>query len=425
MNVFDKYRDFVITEFVREVQPFVVERGDGATLVDAGGKEYIDAFAGIAVTSAGHGNREIIAAARAQLEGILHSCTYLYPHAPAADLAELLADITPGRLKKSFFGSGGAEANEAAIRLAKQFTGRTEFVALHGSFHGRSLATLSLSGLSGRKRGGGPFMPGVAFVPAPYCYRCALHLEPNTCGLACAKMLEDVLRCATAGDVAAFIVEPVMGEGGIIVPPTGYLCAVKEILDRHEILLIADEVQSGFGRTGWMFAVEAEGIEPDIMTLGKGIANGLPLSAMITRPEIAAAFKPGDHLSTFGGNPVSCAAAIATIRFHQREKLAERAREKGRKFMADLQSRLEADQRVGEVRGRGLMIGIELVADESKAPAPDLARKVATTCRESGVLVGLGGIHGNVVRIQPPLVITDQQLQTVADTICRSLEQTQ
>ena len=421
MDVLDKYREFMITEFVGEIQPLVAEQGDGATLVAADGREYIDAFAGIAVSNAGHGNREIVAAAHAQLDELLHSCTYLYPNAPAAELAELLAAISPGRLKKSFFGSSGAEANEAAIRVGKLFTGRTGFLALHGSFHGRSFATLSLSGLPNRKRGAGPGMAGVTFVPAPYCYRCALNLKPETCGMACAKTIEDALRSEAPDGVAALIIEPVMGEGGIIVPPKGYLRAVKEILDRYDVLMIADEVQSGFGRTGWMFAVEAEDIEPDIMTLGKGIANGLPLSATITRPEIAAAFKPGDHLSTFGGNPVSCAASTATIKFHQRERLAERAREKGEELMTDLRARLEADTRVGEIRGRGLMIGIELVADRTKTPAIELAKKVAAACRENGVLVGRGGIHGNVVRIQPPLVITDVQLEKVADTFCRSL----
>jgi len=421
MDVFEKYGEFVMTEFVGAVEPLVAARGEGATLVDAEGKEYVDAFAGIAVTNAGHGNREILDAARDQLERLVHCCTYLYPHGPAAALAEVMAEITPGRLKKSFFGSSGAEANEAAIRLAKQFTGRTEFLALHGSFHGRSLATLSLSGLPGRKKGGGPYMPGVAFAPAPYCYRCPLHLEPKRCGTACAAMMVDVIKHATAGDVAALFIEPVMGEGGIIVPPDGYLRAVKSILERHGILMIVDEVQAGLGRTGWMWACEADGIEPDMLTAGKGIANGLPLSALVTRPEIAAAFGPGHHLSTFGGNPVSCAAAVATLRFHRREKLAERSREKGAWLLGELRKRFEGVEQVGDIRGRGLMIGVEMVRDsESKAPEPDLARNVKATCRENGVLVGTGGMYGNVVRIQPPLVITDEQLERVAEAVCEA-----
>ncbi len=424
MDTLEKFRRFVMTEFLAEVEPLLADRGKGATLVAADGREYLDAFSGISVTNAGHSNPEILSAAKAQLDKLVHTCTYLHPHAPAADLAELLAQITPGRLSKTFFGSSGAEANEAALRLAKQFTGRTEFVALYGSFHGRTLATLSVTGQSSRKRRGGPYMPGVAFVPAPYCFRCSLKLKPATCGLACAEMVEEVIHCATSGEVAAFIAEPVMGEGGIIVPPDGYLRRVKEILDRHDILFIADEVQSGFSRTGYLFAVEAEGVVPDIMTLGKGIANGLPLSAMITRPEISAAFKPGDHLSTFGGNPVSCAAAIATIRLHQRERLAERATEKGEWLMAELRDRLETDVRVGEVRGRGLMIGIELVKAPAKTPDPDLVRRVKGSCRDKGVLLGAGGLHGNVLRIQPPLVIDDSQLRQILNTVVGSLSKT-
>lgn len=421
MNTHEKYKRFMITEFLSEVDPVAVESAQGVDIVAEDGLRYLDAFAGISACNAGHGCADVIEAARRQMERLVHCGTYLHPNAPAADLAELLAAITPGRLSKTFFGNGGAEANEAAIRLAKQATGRTEFIALQGSFHGRSLATLSLSGVAGRKRGGGPYMPGVAFAPAPYCYRCPLELRHPACNLACARAIEGLIATATSGAVAAMILEPIQGEGGIVVPPPGYLRAVKEILDRHQALLIVDEVQTGFGRTGWMFAVEAEEIEPDLMTLGKGIANGLPLSALITRPEIAAAFRPGDHLSTFGGNPVCCAAAIATIGFHRHHNLAHAAREKGDAFLKDLRRRLSANPRVGEIRGRGLMIGVELVQDASGAPSPDLARHVRAACRDNGVLIGVGGLHGNVLRIQPPLVISDGELARVAETVGKAL----
>ena len=421
MNHHEKYKKYVITEFLSAVEPFVADRAEGATLTDEAGRTYVDGFAGIAVCNAGHGNVEVLSAARTQMEKLVHCGTYLYPHAPAADLAERLAQITPGRLEKSFFGNSGAEANEAAIRLAKQFTGKAEFLALTGAFHGRSLATLSVSGLAGRKRRGGPYMPGVAFLPAPYCYRCPLGLKPESCGLACADMVEDVLRMETSGDVAALIAEPIQGEGGIIVPPRGYFTRLKAVLDAHGILLIVDEVQTGFGRTGRMFAIEAEGVEPDILTLGKGIANGFPLSAMVTRPEIAAAFKPGDHLSTFGGNPVCCAASLAAIGFYQREDLPAQAAAKGERFMEALRTLLGHDPRVGEIRGRGLMIGVELVLDAARTPAPQLARQVRDLCREDGVLIGTGGSFGNVLRIQPPLVIADSQLDRIALTVRKAL----
>lgn len=417
MTTHDKFQRFMITEFLSEVDPVAVESARGAVITAEDGRRYVDAFAGISVCNAGHGCPEVIEAARRQMERLVHCGTYLHPNAPAADLAELLAELAPGGLSKSFFGNSGAEANEAAIRLAKQATGRAEFIALQGAFHGRTNATLALSGMAGRKRGGGPYMPGVAFAPAPYCRRCALEQTYPACNLACARAVEGLIRTATSGAPAAMVLEPIQGEGGIIVPPPGYLRAVKEVLDRHRALLIVDEVQTGFGRTGWMFAVEAEGVAPDLMTLGKGIANGFPLSAMITRPEIAAAFRPGDHLSTFGGNPVCCAAALATLRFHREHGLAQAARENGDRFIAELRRRLAPDRRVAEVRGRGLMIGVELVEPTSSAPAPELARRVRAGCRERGVLIGVGGLHGNVLRIQPPLVISDAELAQVAGTL--------
>lgn len=420
MTTLDRYKRFVITEFLAEVDPVVVAAAHGALITSEDGREYLDAFAGISVCNAGHGCPEVLDAARRQIERLVHCATYLHANAPAADLAELLAEITPGALAKSFFGNSGAEANEAALRLARQATGRTEFIALQGAFHGRTNATLSVSGMAGRKRGGGPYLPGVAFAPAPYCYRCPLGLRHPDCRLACAQAVESVIATATSGNVAAMILEPIQGEGGIVPPPPGYLPLVHEILRRHKILLIVDEVQTGFGRTGWMFAVEAEGVEPDLLTLGKGIANGFPLSALVTRPDIAAAFRPGDHLSTFGGNPVSCAAAIAAIGVHRRLRLAEAARQKGERLLADLRRDLAGCPEVGDIRGRGLMIGIELVRPGGH-PAPERARQARAACREAGVLIGVGGLHGNVLRIQPPLIVDDAQLARIAEALRNAL----
>jgi len=330
MNTQEKYRKYVNTSFVKAVEPVVVVEAKGAQVTDENGKIYTDLFAGISVVNAGHCNPAVLEAAKAQMDKLVHCCSYIY-HVPAvADLAEKLAQITPGRLQKSFFGNGGAEANEGAMRLAKQFTKRQEFVSLQGSFHGRSLATLSITGNCGRKRGGGPYLPGCAFHPAAYCYRCPYDKAYPACDLHCAKDLERTLQFDTADNVAAFIAEPVMGEGGIVTPPPGYFQEIKKILDNHGILLFVDEVQSGFGRTGKLFAIEHWDVEPDILTMAKGIADGFPLSAFIAREEIADAFRPGDHLSTFGGNPVSCAAALANIAFFEKEKLCDQAAEKGR-----------------------------------------------------------------------------------------------
>ena len=308
-DTIQKYKDYVMTGFMKSVVPIVIDRASGATVTDINGREYLDCFAGISVVNAGHCNPSVIAAAKAQMDKLVHCSSYIYHVQPVADLAEKFAHIAPRGLTKTFFGNGGAEAIEGAMKLARLYTGKHEFIALHASFHGRSWGALSVTGNMGRKK------RGVTFAPAPYAYRSQWPNDPEECGRQCARAIEDVIRFTTADDVAAFIAEPVMGEGGIIVPPANYFKEVKKVLDRHGILFIADEVQSGFARTGKMFAIEHYGVEPDILVTAKGIADGFPLSAFTTRPEIAAAYKPGDHLSTFGGNPVSCAAALANIEF--------------------------------------------------------------------------------------------------------------
>jgi 4-aminobutyrate aminotransferase len=422
MDTMDKYRQYVITSFVKAVQPIVIEKALGAVVTDSDGKEYVDCFAGISVVNAGHCNPEVGAAAKAQIDKLIHCASYVYHAGPTADLAEKLARIMPGRLKKSFFANSGAEAIEGALKLAKLYTGKTEVISLTMSFHGRTWGALSVTGNAGRKRRGGPYAPGVAFIPAPYAFRS----QAKSCGELveqCAEALEDVLRFHTSGDVAAFIAEPVLGEGGIIVPPPDYFKAVKSILDRHDILFIADEVQTGFGRTGAMFGSEHYDVEPDIVVTAKGIANGFPLGAFTTRDEIAASFQPGDHLSTFGGNPVSCAAAIANIEFLLREDLASKARQDGDYILAQLGPLKERHPIIGDVRGLGLMIGIELVGDDGLTPVPAQAEAVRAFCLENGVLVGVGGVYGNVVRIQPPLVITRDQIDYALEVLERAFEE--
>jgi 4-aminobutyrate aminotransferase / (S)-3-amino-2-methylpropionate transaminase / 5-aminovalerate transaminase len=306
------------------------------------------------------------------------------------------------------------------LKVARLYTGKSEVVALTMSFHGRTWGALSVTGNAGRKRRGGPYAPGVAFAPAPYTFRSDSH-DPDEVVGQCVRALEDVLRFHTSDDVAAFIAEPLLGEGGIIIPPLNYFKAVKEVLDRHGILFIADEVQTGFGRTGAMFALEHYGVEPDIIVTAKGIADGFPLGAFTTTDEIAAAFQPGDHLSTFGGNPVSCAAALANINFIERENLPSKAREDGDYILPRLRTLQERFPVIGDVRGMGLMIGIELVGDDGITPTANKAEAVREFCLQEGVLVGVGGVYGNVVRIQPPLVITRTQLDSALDVLERAL----
>jgi 4-aminobutyrate aminotransferase/(S)-3-amino-2-methylpropionate transaminase len=422
MDTVEKYKKYVNISMVDKVQPVVVEKANGAMMIDIHGKNYIDCFSGIAVTNTGHCNEKVNEAAKAQMDKWVHCCSYVYYSQPTADLAEKLALITPGRLQKSFFGNGGAEAIEGALRLAKQFTGKTEFIALQGSFHGRSYATLSVTGNAARKRRGGPYMVGCHFLPAPYCYRCFFELKYPTCGLRCARALEDIIRFNTFDHVAAFIAEPLLGEGGIITPPDDYFLKIENILKKYGILFLVDEVQTGFGRTGKMFGIEHYGVEPDIMAMAKGIANGFPLSAFIAREEIADSFKPGDHLSTFGGNPVSCAASLANIEFLEEQKLAEAALKKGEFLMGQLEALKAKHKQVGEVRGKGLMLGIELIRDKEKTPAPIEGSKIRDFCLEKGVLLGLGGIYGNVLRIQPPLVISETQLREVVTILDLALQ---
>jgi 4-aminobutyrate aminotransferase len=423
MNTIQKYKDYVMTGFMKSVVPIVVDHAFGATVTDVNGREYLDCFAGISVVNAGHGNPEVIAAAKAQMDKLVHCASYIYHAQPVADLAEKIAHITPRGLTKTFFGNGGAEAIEGAMKLARLYTGKHEFISLHASFHGRSWGTLSITGNYGRKKRGGPYAPGIAFAPAPYVYRSQWPNDPEECGRQCARAIDDVVRYATSNDVAAFIAEPVMGEGGIIVPPADYFKEVKKVLDKYGILFIADEVQSGFARTGKMFAIEHYGVDPDILVTAKGIADGFPLSAFTTRPEIAEAFKPGDHLSTFGGNPVSCAASLANIEFMEREDLPRRAAETGNYAMSKLRDLQKHNSLIGDVRGAGLMIGVELVKDEKLTPAATEAEAVRESLLKQGVLVGLGGVLGNVIRFQPPLIITRQQIDQAIAAFASALSE--
>jgi 4-aminobutyrate aminotransferase len=418
-----KYREYVITEFLKSVAPVVIDRGCGAVITDINGREYLDCFAGISVVNAGHCNPEVIAAAKAQMDKLVHCASYLYHAQPTADLAEKMARIAPPGLTKTFFGNSGAEAIEGALKLARLFTGKHEFIALHGSFHGRTWGTLSISGNWARKKKGGPYAAGISFAPAPHVFRSHWLKDPEECARQCAKSIEDIIRFSTSGDVAAFIAEPVMGEGGIIVPPFNYFKEVKEILDRHGILFIADEVQCGFARTGKMFAVEHYGVVPDILVTAKGIADGFPLSAFTTRPEIAAAFKPGDHLSTFGGNPVSCAAALANINYLEREGLCAHTAALGDYAKSRFVALQATNPVIGDVRGLGLMIGIELVKDTALSPAPATAESIRDVCLREGLLIGVGGVDGNVLRFQPPLVITKPQVDRAVEILSVAIQE--
>ncbi|GGN09463.1 aspartate aminotransferase family protein [Halarchaeum nitratireducens] len=406
-----------------------VRRAEGCTLEDFEGNEYLDVFSGISVMNAGHGNDAVVEAATAQLEEFVHGCSYVHPNEPVASLAERLAEVTPGNMRKTFFCNSGTEAVEGAIKLARKHTGSKEVVSLEMGFHGRTLGSLALTGNKSYKAGMAPTINDVAHTAPPYAYRCP-RCDGERCDASCADRLERVIGAHTSGDLSAVVVEPVMGEAGIVVPSAEWLHRVQEIAHDHGALLIADEVQTGYGRTGALFASERFDLEPDVITQAKGIANGLPLGAFSARAGIADSFSAGDHLSTFGGNPVACAAALATLDELQ-DGIVENAREQEPWLREELAA-LEADfDAVGQSRGLGLMWGVELVDPDasgpiSDAPAPDadLAARVGEHLREeANVVIGVGGYYKNVIRFQPPLTITREQLSRAVTALRDALDE--
>lgn len=380
-------------------------RGSGKHLYDSEGREYLDFFAGVSVVNCGHCHPEIIAALTAQAQTLQHTTT-IYLTQPMLDLAERLAQLTPGRLKRSFFCSSGTEANETAVLLAKLATGRSEFLSLRNGLHGRTQLTMSLTGMAFWRTDPTP-VGGITFVPNAYCYRCALGKTYPGCDVACAREIENVIRTATSGNVAALIAEPIQGNGGIVTPPPEYFPRVREILDKFGVLLIVDEVQTGFGRTGKWFGIEHWGVEPDIMTMAKGLANGQPVGAVIATDEVALKYtRPG--ASTLGGNPVTATTALATLDVLEKYDLPANAARLG-PYLRDRLDWLASRHRLtGDVRGLGLMQGVELVKDKdnpAREPATEATDAVLERMKDRGLLIGKNGFSRNVLAFQPPLVI--------------------
>ncbi|CAN5721074.1 aspartate aminotransferase family protein [soil metagenome] len=393
-----KHKEFLFPAVATYYQePVALVKGEGEYVWDDAGNRYLDCFGGVLTVSVGHANPTINAAIVEQTKTLQHTST-LYANKPQGDLAEKLAEITPGDLKKSFFTSSGTEADDTAIMAAKLATGRHEIVVLRHSYSGRSATALSSVGHSTWR----PLpaqVAGIVHARAPYCYRCPLNLKPNNCGLACAEDVKDVIETTTTGEIAAFMAEPILGVGGFIVPPAGYFERVEEITREHGGLFIADEVQTGWGRTGdkW-FGIEHWDVSPDIITSAKGMANGAPIGWTITTAEVADKF-PGLTFSTFGGNPVSTAAALAVVKMIEDEDLRTNARIVGDYLREKLEELKEKYPIIGDVRGMGLMQGIELVKDrETKEPAPEAVLKVFEETRRQGILIGKGGLYGNVIR---------------------------
>jgi 4-aminobutyrate aminotransferase len=406
-KVLDLDRQFISPSYTRDY-PMVAARGSGVAVEDVDGNVFLDFAAGIAVVSTGHCHPEVVRAIERQSETLIHMSGTDFYYPLLVQLAQKLTEITPGQFpKRVVFGNSGAEAIEAAIKIARYHTRRHRLIAFIGAFHGRTLGALSLTASKpAQRRGFGPLLAGVTHVPYPNPYRCpAAHRAPEcACDCDCTEFIEkQIFRTVVPADeVAAIVVEPIQGEGGYIVPPTGFLGRLRQLADRHGILLIFDEVQSGMGRTGRMWACDHSGVVPDILVTAKGIASGLPLGAAVARAELMD-WGPGAHASTFGGNPVACAAALETIRLLE-EKYVANAACMGEYIMGRLADWPRRHPRVGHVRGRGLMIGIELVKNqETREPDPEARQQVIDKAFHRGLLVL--GCGESTLRLMPPLII--------------------
>ena len=402
--------------------PLVIAGGERAMVEDVDGNRYLDFMAGIAVTSTGYNHPTVVAAVREAAGKFLHICGADFYFEGFARLCERLAKLAPGPSKKRvFLSNSGAEAVEGAMKLARHSTGRAAFVAFTGSFHGRTYGALSLTASKAVQRSGfGPFLPEVYHVPYPYQYRCDFCRGEPRCTMGCVKHIEQDLfaKRLDPTDVAAIVVEPVQGEGGYVVAPDGFLRSLRELCDRHGILLVCDEVQSGIGRTGKMFASEYEGIEPDIITVAKGLGSGMPIGAMIAKESVMT-WGPGAHGSTFGGNPVSCAAALATLDLVEGEFMANAGR-MGERLLAGVRRLAERHTAIGEVRGLGLMIGIEFVKDrQTREPHPELIAKLERLAFGKGLL--LLGAGKSSLRLAPPLVVDEYDVDTALRMIDEEL----
>ncbi|MEM2882036.1 MAG: aspartate aminotransferase family protein [Candidatus Bathyarchaeia archaeon] len=405
-------------------EPMIAAEGEGAIVRDSEGREYIDLMSEHGVNFIGHRNAEVVRAIKDQADKLIFMSTDIAT-APALELAKRLAEIAKP-LDRCYFLNAGAEAVECAIYLARKHKGRYEIMGLYGAFHGRTYGARSLVGWSGYKKGMGPYLPGVSLLPSYYCYRCSLGLEYPGCGLQCAKILEDAIKYQSSGDIAAFIAEPIQGTAGNIPAPDGYFREVKKILDANDILLIDDEVFTGFGRTGKIFCIEHHGVQPDIITCGKAMGGGMPISAVLTNENVARAFAVDAmmYFTTFGSHPISCAAALASINVILRDRFHERAARLGEYFMKRLRELAGKHELIGDVRGRGLMIGVELVKDRrTKEPAREESRRLREECRRRGAIVPAGqGWLGNVIRMYPPAAITEEQIDKSIEILDDSLK---
>ncbi|MFX1483074.1 MAG: aspartate aminotransferase family protein [Promethearchaeota archaeon] len=390
--------------------PVLFVDGKGAMLIDSTGKEYIDLFGGICTTITGYNHPKYVSTIQWQAEHLVYTSS-MYSTVPYAVLVKQLAEIAPKGLSRSFIVNSGSEANEAALAMVRKYTGNPYIIACQRAYHGRTTLARELSS-AGWRTFPEAHPSGVRFTPYGYCYRCPFGKEYPGCDMECAHYLREVIRTQTNKALAAFIAEPIQGVGGIIQPPSEYFKIVSEIVKEYNGFYISDEVQTGFGRTGgkW-WGIQQTGVEPDIITIAKGFGSGIPIAGFISRPEIAENYTVADAFATFGGNPLSCAAAVAVIEIIQEENYLDKASKLGNDLKKNLEDLQKDHKIIGEVRGQGLMLGVELVRDQdTKEPAVQEMLTVMEACREKGLLIGKGGLDNNVIRVQPPLELTAEQI---------------
>lgn len=414
-----KLRNQYVPRGVFQIAPVFIEKGKGAIVEDVDGHEYIDFSAGISTLSIGHSNEEVIEAVKKQAEKHLHTCFHVLMYESYIKLAQKLAEITPGDFAKQvLLANSGAEAVENAIKIARRYTGKRGIIAFENAFHGRTAMAMGLtSQVKYYKYGFGPFDPSIQRFPYAYSYRAPFGVDPDKYADYCVQKIEDSFRTHTpAEETAAIIVEPVLGEGGFVAPPAAFIKGLRRICDQYKILLIADEVQSGMGRTGKMWAIEHYGVAPDILLAAKGLGGGLVISAVVGRKEVMDSVDNGGIGGTFGGNPLSCVAALKTIEIIERQDLLARANRLGKVTIDRLNKMKQKYNIIGDVRGLGCMIGIELVKDRNtKEPASEETSTIQKKCIERGLLIMSCGALHNVFRLMFPLVITENQLETGLD----------
>ncbi len=419
-------RDRLIPRGVYNTNPVFIERAEGAIVWGKDGKRYIDFAGAIGSLNVGHTNPEVKEAVKAQAEKFLGSCFHTAMHEPYLQVVEKLVSLFPGDFpKKGFLVNSGAEAVENAVKIARHYTSRPGIVVFEHAFHGRTLLTLAMtSKVVPYKKGFGPFPSEIYRLPYPYCYRCPFSSNYPDCNIKCASYIEEFfITHVDPEEVAAVVIEPVIGEGGFIVPPREYMVKLREITEKYGILLVADEVQSGFCRTGKFFAIENFGVVPDIITIAKSIAGGLPLAAVLGRAEVMDHPQVGGLGGTFGGNPVSCAAAVAAIEFALRENLCERAKSLGEKVLSRFRSWKERFPFVGDVRGLGAMVAFEVVRPGTKEPWKEATSRIVEEAYRRGLLLISAGVFSNVIRVLMPLVIGDGELEEGLSILERAMEE--